>query len=190
MQNGSAITINVRANDSSAPDGTETLTITSVTQGAHGAAAVTGGGTTVSYTPAAGYSGADTFTYTLSDGNGGSATGTVTITVIATPSLRIENMTVVEGNSGFTAAVFPVNLSHASLLSVTVNYQTFAGSAKSGSDYVSTNGTVTFAPGQTSKTVTVQVIGETKKENDETFSVRITSSGERHHRKSRGDRHH
>ena len=98
-----------------------------MTQGAHGAAAITGGGTTVSSTPAAGYSGPDTFTYTLSDGNGGSATGTVTITVIATPSLRIENMSVVEGNSGFTAAVFPVNLSHASLLSVSVNYQTLRG---------------------------------------------------------------
>jgi hypothetical protein len=175
MQNATLPAIAVLSNDSSAPDGTETLTITSVTQGAHGAAAITGGGTTVSYAPAAGYSGPDTFTYTVSDGNGGSSTGSVTINVIPTPSLRIENMSVVEGNSGFTAAVFPVNLSHASESTVTVNYQTFTGSARDGRDYVSTNGTVTFAPGVTSRTVTVQVIGETTKEKDETFSVRISS---------------
>jgi hypothetical protein len=175
MQNGTLTGLAVLANDSDAPDTGETLTITSVTQGAHGAVTITGGGTTVSYVPAAGYSGSDTFTYTVGDGNGGSATGTVTITVIATPTIRVENTSVVEGNSGFSTAQYPVNLSHASLLTVTVNYQTFSGSARDGRDYVSASGTLTFAPGETSKTVNVQVVGETSKEKDETFSLRASA---------------
>ena len=162
-------------NDSSAPDGTETLTITSVTQGAHGAVAITGGATTVSFTPAAGYNGPDTFTYTVGDGNGGSATGTVTMTVTPPPSLRIENMSVVEGNSGFTPAVYTVNLSAPSSQTVSATYQTFTGTARDGRDYVSATGTVTIPAGQTSATVTIQVIGETSKEKDETFSVRISA---------------
>ena len=175
MQASSLASITVLANDSSAPDGPETLTITAVTQGANGAVAITGGGTTVSYTPSVSFSGTDTFSYTIGDGDGGSATASVTATVRPTPSLRIENMSVAEGNSGFTPAPFPVTLSHASLLTVTVNYQTFTGSARDGRDYVSTSGIVTFAPGETNKVVTVQVIGETTKEKDETFSVRLSA---------------
>ena len=71
--------IDVLANDTLGPDAGETLTVTAVTQGAHGTVAVTATG--VSYTPAANYFGADSFTYTIGDGNGGSATATVTVTV-------------------------------------------------------------------------------------------------------------
>ncbi|MES1242957.1 MAG: Ig-like domain-containing protein [Acidobacteriota bacterium] len=69
----------VLGNDSDV-DG-DTLTVTAVTQGAHGAVAITG--STVTYTPASNYNGADAFTYTISDGNGGSDTATVTMTVTA-----------------------------------------------------------------------------------------------------------
>jgi len=80
-EDSGANTINVLANDSFAPDAGETLTITAVTQGANGSVAITGGGTTVSYTPNADFFGSDSFTYTISDGNGGSDTATVNITV-------------------------------------------------------------------------------------------------------------
>ena len=80
-EDSGANTINVLANDSFAPDSGETLTITAVTQGANGSVAITGGGTTVSYTPNANFSGSDSFTYTISDGNGGTDTATVSITV-------------------------------------------------------------------------------------------------------------
>jgi len=74
--------INVRANDSFAPDTGETLTVSSVTQGSQGAQVTIGtGGANVIYKPAANFAGTDTFTYTISDGNGGSATATVTVTV-------------------------------------------------------------------------------------------------------------
>src|SRR5262245_62044863 len=52
------------------------------------------------------------------------------------------------------------------------------GSATAGSDYTAvTNQTVTFAPGDTSKTITVLVTGDTAGENDETFNLNLTVTG-------------
>jgi uncharacterized repeat protein (TIGR01451 family) len=80
-EDSGANAIDVLANDTFAPDVSETLTVTARTNGAHGAVAITGGGTGVSYTPAADYFGPDSFTYTISDGNGGTDTATVSVTV-------------------------------------------------------------------------------------------------------------
>ena len=55
------------------------MTITAVSVPAHGTATITG--SEISYTPAAGYSGADSFTYTISDGRGGTASASVAVTV-------------------------------------------------------------------------------------------------------------
>jgi hypothetical protein len=71
------VTIAVLANDSD-PDG-DTLNLAGVSTPVHGMAEVNGNN--VTYTPAAGYTGTDTFTYTVSDGIGGTATATVTVTV-------------------------------------------------------------------------------------------------------------
>ncbi|WP_175472164.1 MULTISPECIES: Ig-like domain-containing protein [unclassified Curtobacterium] len=59
------------------------LTVQSVTQPEHGTATVTGAGT-VTYTPAAGFSGTDRFSYTVTDPTGGTATAVVTVTVAPT----------------------------------------------------------------------------------------------------------
>ncbi|QDU27265.1 Putative peptidyl-prolyl cis-trans isomerase [Anatilimnocola aggregata] len=78
----STTTMQVLANDSSAPDTGETFTVTAVTQGtAGGTIAISAGGGSVTYTPAANYTGSDTFTYTITDSGGLSATATVTVTV-------------------------------------------------------------------------------------------------------------
>ncbi len=74
---GAAVTIAVLSNDVDI-DG-DTLVVTVVGAATNGA--VTTDGVTVTYTPAAGWSGTDTFTYTLSDENGGTATATVTVVV-------------------------------------------------------------------------------------------------------------
>jgi VCBS repeat-containing protein len=76
------VTIDVLNNDSDI-DG-DTLTVDSVTQGASGS--VTNNGNDVTYTPAPGFSGTDSFTYTISDGNGGTDMATVTVTVTGTPA--------------------------------------------------------------------------------------------------------
>lgn len=78
-EDSGANVIDVRANDTDLDS--DTLSVTAVTQGAHGAVAITGGGTAVSYTPAANFFGGDSFTYTVSDGNGGTDTATVSVTV-------------------------------------------------------------------------------------------------------------
>jgi hypothetical protein len=70
----------VKANDTDI-DG-DTLLITAATNGAHGAVAITGGGTGLTYDPAQLYFGSDVFSYTISDGHGGSDTATVLLTVV------------------------------------------------------------------------------------------------------------
>ncbi len=92
------------------------------------------------------------------------------------PSLSINDVTVAfEGNAGTTGAAFTVTLSAASGRTVYVNYSTANGTAVAGSDYNSTSGLLTFAPGQTSKTVIVPVIGDTLQEGTETFFVNLSS---------------
>lgn len=77
--NAGAQAIRVLANDTSLPDGPETLTITKVTQGRQGFVAITGGGTGLTYRPTGTTTGIDTFTYTISDGHGGTDTATVQV---------------------------------------------------------------------------------------------------------------
>lgn len=95
--------------------------------------------------------------------------------VLPTPSLSIDDVTVTEGNSGTTNAVFTVSLSEAAGRQVTVDYTTADGTATAGSDYQSTSGTLTFDAGETSKTVTVVVLGDTATESNETFYVNLTN---------------
>ncbi len=92
------------------------------------------------------------------------------------PSLSINNATVIEGNAGTVNATFTVTLSTASGQIVTVNYATADGTATAPSDYTSTSGTLTFTPGQTSKTVNVAVNGDTVPEANETFTVALSAA--------------
>src|SRR5207237_1377561 len=91
------------------------------------------------------------------------------------PTISISDVTANEGNVGTTPFTFTVTLSNASSQTVTVNYATADGTATTAdNDYVAASGTVTFLPGQTSQTITVQVVGDTKFEPDETFFVNLS----------------
>ena len=92
------------------------------------------------------------------------------------PALSINDVTVTEGNSGTTTATFTVALSAAAASAVTVNYATADSSATAGSDYVGTSGTLTFAVGETTKSIAVTIDGETTVEPDETFFVNLTTA--------------
>src|SRR5262249_17460063 len=81
--------------------------------------------------------------------------------VTAAPTVSINSVSQLEGNSGTTAYTFTVSLSAASTSTVTVNYATANGTASAGSDYLATSGTLTFAPGQTQQTITVYANGDT-----------------------------
>src|SRR5262249_18167001 len=78
----------------------------------------------------------------------------------ARPALAINHVSVTEGNGGPTNPLFTVSLGAASGQTITVNYATADGTATAGLDYVSTNGVLTFLPGETSKTITVAVKGD------------------------------
>src|SRR6185503_6945337 len=93
----------------------------------------------------------------------------------AAPMLSLTDVTVTEGNSSMSNAVFTVSLSAPSALPVTVNYTTADGTAVAGSDYVSTNGLLTFAPGTTNQTITVAVLGDTLSESNELFVVNLST---------------
>ncbi len=92
------------------------------------------------------------------------------------PSLSIDDVTVPEGNAGTVDAVFTVTLSAASGQTVSVNYATADGTATQPTDYTNTSGTLTFTPGQTTRTITVPVIGDTVPEADETFFVNLSGA--------------
>jgi probable HAF family extracellular repeat protein len=77
-----------------------------------------------------------------------------------TPLLTIGDASVVEENSGTKTATFTVTLSPASSQAVTVSYNTANATAASGSDYQSASGTLTFAAGQTARTISVLVNGD------------------------------
>jgi hypothetical protein len=87
------------------------------------------------------------------------------------PRITISDVTRKEGNGKKTTLfVFTVTLSAAYDQAVTMSYRTVDGTATAGeSDYVAKTGTVTFAPGETTKTITIEVKGDNKREANETF---------------------
>src|SRR5436190_785039 len=88
---------------------------------------------------------------TIADGQG---RATILNDDPAPPSLAINDVTVNEGNSGVTSATFTVTLSASSTQTVTVNFASADGTAKAATkDYTAVSGTLTFAPGVTSKTI-------------------------------------
>lgn len=94
----------------------------------------------------------------------------------AQPSLSINDVSVSEGNAGTSTATFTVGLSQASGQSISINYATADGTATSGQDYVSANGTLIFAPGDVSKTIPITINGDTGFETDETYFVNLSAA--------------
>ncbi len=91
------------------------------------------------------------------------------------PTLTINDVTVTEGDSGVTNAIFTVFLEGPTTLTAAVNYATANGAAMAGSDYIAASGSLTFSPGITRQLITVQVLGDTIPENNETFLVNLSN---------------
>jgi Bacterial Ig domain/Calx-beta domain len=122
----------------------------------------------------------ETFTISLSTPSNatiaqGQGTGTI-VNSSPLPSLSINNVTITEQNSGTPNANFTVTLSPASTQTVTVAYATANGTASAGSDYSTRTGTLTYTPGQTSKSVAVPILGGTVPEPTETFFVNLSGA--------------
>jgi DNA-binding MarR family transcriptional regulator len=97
--------IDVLANDTSAPDTGEILTIVAVSQAAHGVVVIAEGGAVLTYAPAANYSGTDSFSYTITDGRDGQASATVTIMVRPGINAHPDHATVAEDSGPTTINV-------------------------------------------------------------------------------------
>jgi hypothetical protein len=98
-------------------------------------------------------------------------------------------MTKVEGKKGQTTLfTFTVTLSAPCDQPVTMSFRTVNGTAQtSNNDYVARSGTLTFAPGETTKTITIEVKGDSKREANETFYLDLFGlSGNALFTKSRG----
>ncbi len=93
----------------------------------------------------------------------------------AIPSISINDVAIVEPFGGTRNAVFTVTLSAASDASVSVNYATSSGTATIDQDYLATSGTLTFAAGVQSLTVSVPILGDVVKEPTENFFVNLSS---------------
>ena len=118
----------------------------------------------------------ETFTLTLSSPTNATlgATTTATGTINdddGTSTLSVANASVTEGSS----VTFTVSLLPASGQQVTVQYATSGGTATSGTDFTAASGTLTFAPNETSKTVSVPTTEDTDAEADETFTLTLSN---------------
>lgn len=147
-------------------------TDTAIYKGASSGYKIAVNGSTVTVTDSSGVEGVDTLTniefLKFSD-------KTVSATGSSTPTASVAGISVTEGNSGTTSATFTVTLSEAAATAVTMAYATASGTATSGVDFTAASGTLTFAAGQTTQTVSVAVIGDTAVEADETFTLAFTN---------------
>ncbi|PKA99303.1 VCBS repeat-containing protein [Flavobacteriaceae bacterium MAR_2009_75] len=92
----------------------------------------------VLYTPAAGYSGPDSFTYTITDANNDSSTATVNVTVVPTPTIAINVVAVddiinaTEDDSPVTISGTTTNVEDGQIVTVILNGTTYSPSVTSG----------------------------------------------------------
>ena len=92
------------------------------------------------------------------------------------PTLSISSISASEGNAGVTNFTFTVTLDAAPSAPASVGWSTITGTATGGVDYFGDAGVLNWAAGDgSSRTLTVQVIGDTSAEADETFRVRLTN---------------
>ncbi|WP_410790432.1 Calx-beta domain-containing protein [Kribbella sp. C-35] len=108
----------------------------------------------------------------------GVATQPVTVTVpgAAGPTLTVNDVTLAEGNTGTTPATFSVAIDQPATTTVTVHAATTDGTAPSPADFTGTSLDLTFQPGETSKQVSVPVVGDTIDEPDETFTLALSAA--------------
>src|SRR5262249_15562267 len=114
----------------------------------------------------------------LVDATSGTTTGTLSRgpVVKPQPTLSINHASTTEGQSGTKVLNFPVTLSAASSLTVSVNYATADGSATAPSDYVAIPSTLlTFNPGDITKTIPVTINGDINFEPDQTFTENLSA---------------
>ncbi len=100
-------------------------------------------------------------------------TGSVVASDLVIPQVSMSD-SVVNENAG--TVTFSVNLSQAATQATSVTWATFNGTATAGADYVSSSGTLSFAAGTTTASITVPLVDDAVFEATETFSVVLSSA--------------
>jgi uncharacterized delta-60 repeat protein len=179
------------------PDSASLTTFVSVSHGTLTATGVSGSGShglslegsvaqinaalsNVVYHSASDFSGADKLTITTFDEAGlpgATVSDDVTLNVTTVPgSVSINDVTISEGDSGAKVATFTVTRSDGTA-AIDVNFATSDGSATTAdNDYVATSGTLHFAAGVKSQTISVTIDGDSTIESDEAFSVNLSGA--------------
>ncbi|OUL17518.1 LamG-like jellyroll fold domain-containing protein [Nostoc sp. 106C] len=96
-------------------------------------------------------------------------------TPTATPGVISVETNTIAVNEADSSATVTVLRQQGSDGTVTVDYQTVDGSATAGADYTRQSGTLTFAPGETRKSVTIPILNDNLPEPNETFDFAINN---------------
>jgi hypothetical protein len=107
------------------------------------------------------------------------------------PALIISDASIAEGPAqgapaGIKTLNFNVSLTAPSAQTVSVNYATANGTARADSDYQAQSGSLNFSPGETSKTISININGDAIVENDEAFYVLLSGAVNANTSKGRG----
>lgn len=126
--------------------------------------------------------GDETFTLTLTNSSNpaiavepGQSSATLTILDEDRATVSIAGVTATEGDSSVHTVGLTISLTRPATAPVVVAYQTVAGSAEAGRDFVAASGQVTIASGATSAPLNIGILGDHIVEGDETFAVELTS---------------
>jgi CSLREA domain-containing protein len=123
----------------------------------------------------------ESFNVVLFNPTGGAQLGSPAISTViindddAAPTVSIADASKNEGDTGNSPLSFTVSLSAPSGQPVSVDYIANSGTATAGSDLAIIAGTITFAPGQTVRTIAIPIVGDTVVEPDETFTVTLSN---------------
>lgn len=107
-------------------------------------------------------------------GKGSSGTGGGTV---ENPVLTADDVSVNEGTGASGSVAIKLKLDKAATKTITLKYSTADGTAKAGEDYTAvTNETITIAPSEIEKTITINVVADDLREPDETFQVKLSDA--------------
>ena len=174
-------TLTADASGVSDPDGPASLTFTwQWVRVSGGTATPIPGATAATYTVVAADAGATLkaqASFTDDDGTDETVESAATDPVggAPLPALSIGDASAAEGDSGSATLDFTVTLDSAATATVTVEWATSDGTATAGTDYTAGSGTLTFGAGDSSRMVSVTVLGDEVDEPDETFTVTLTN---------------
>ena len=116
------------------------------------------------------------FELTVTDGDGESASDAVRLTIRGSTWVAVQvGAADAEAEESSGSIDFAVTLDKAARDAVSVDWATADGTATAGTDYTAASGTLTFAPGETSKTVTVVLQDDAIDEGTETFTLQLSN---------------